>query len=103
MLATQPFHQHKGAGTMLLEDILGDADDAGIECYLEATDTAKPLYERHGFVTIREIRFDPASYGVQGYPIERQTIMVRGALGPDGRRQPVRSWEQAVGSPASSS
>jgi N-acetylglutamate synthase-like GNAT family acetyltransferase len=40
MLATEPKHQHNGAGTMLLEEILAEADDAGVEVYLEATDTA---------------------------------------------------------------
>ena len=96
MLATQPFHQHKGAGTLLLEAILSAADAAGIECYLEATDTAKPLYARHGFVAIRELRFDPAEYGILGYRVERQTVMVRGALGKDGVRGGVRSWEDVL-------
>jgi N-acetylglutamate synthase-like GNAT family acetyltransferase len=77
---------------MLLEQILADADNAGVECYLEATDTAKPLYERHGFVTVEELRFDPAAYGVFGYEVERQTIMVRGALNTRGVRSEVRSW-----------
>ncbi|EME48889.1 hypothetical protein DOTSEDRAFT_67825 [Dothistroma septosporum NZE10] len=99
MVATQPAYQHNGAGTMLLLDILAEADAVGIECYLEATDTAKPLYERHGFVTVNELRFDPAAYGVYGYDIERQTIMVRGALDTRGQRQRVRSWEEAVPGP----
>lgn len=98
MLATQPSYQHHGAGTMLLESILAEADETGVECYLEATDTAKPLYERHGFVTVNELRFDPAPYGIYGYSIERQTIMVRGSMNGRGQRQEVRSWEQAVGS-----
>jgi GNAT superfamily N-acetyltransferase len=96
MLATEPKHQHNGAGTMLLEEILAEADDAGVEAYLEATDTAKPLYERHGFQSITELRFSPAEYGTKGLGIERQTVMVRGALGSDGERQPVRSWDVAV-------
>jgi ribosomal protein S18 acetylase RimI-like enzyme len=96
MLATEPKHQHNGAGTMLLEEILAEADDAGVEVYLEATDTAKPLYEKHGFEEITELRFDPSQYGVKGLGIERQTVMVRGALGPDGERMAVRSWAVAV-------
>lgn len=96
MVATQPAYQHHGAGTMLVQNILAEADEAGIECYLEATDTAKPLYERHGFMTVNELRFDPAAYGVYGYNVERQTIMVRGALDSRGQRQQVRSWEEAV-------
>lgn len=84
MLATAPAHQHKGAGTMLLLEILAEADDAGVPVYLEATDTAKPLYERHGFEAITELRFEPAAYGVKGLGRERQTVMVRGRLGVDG-------------------
>ena len=96
MLATKPRYQHKGAGTMLLEEVLAEADDAGVEVYLEATGTAKPFYEKHGFEAIRELRFDPAEYGAKGLGIEMQTVMVRGALGPDGGRTGVRSWDVAV-------
>lgn len=96
MVATEPRYQHHGAGTMLLEDILAEADTAGLECYLEATDTAKPLYERHGFVTVNELRFDPAAYGIEGFRRERQTIMVRGAMDTRGQRKAVRTWEEAV-------
>ena len=82
---------------MLLEDILADADHARVECYLEATDTAKPLYERHGFHTVNELRFDPGAYGCYGYDVERQTLMVRGKLSDDGSwRKPVRAWDVAV-------
>lgn len=96
MLATAPRHQHQGAGTMLLEEILTEADDAGIEVYLEATDTARPLYEKHGFEAITELRFDPGKYGLKGVGVERQTVMVRGALDRNGDRRPVISWEAAV-------
>lgn len=96
MLATAPAHQHKGAGTMLLLEVLAEADDAGVECYLEATDTAKPLYERHGFEAITELRFEPSSYGVKGLGRERQTVMVRGALGRDGVRSRVKRWDEVV-------
>lgn len=96
MLATAPAHQHQGAGTMLLLEILAEADEAGVEVYLEATDTAKPLYEKHGFKAITELRFDPAHYGLKGLGVERQTVMVRAALDESGSRAPVRSWEDAV-------
>lgn len=96
MLATEPKHQHNGAGTMLLEEILAEADDSGVEVYLEATDTAKPLYERHGFVALTELRFDPARYGIKGLGVERQAVMVRGAMQPSGERLSVLAWEDAV-------
>lgn len=95
MLATAPKHQHKGAGTMLLEEILEEADAAGVEVYLEGTNTAKPFYEKHGFEPITELRFNPGDYGVEGIGIERQTVMVRGALGRDAVRQNVRPFQVA--------
>lgn len=96
MLATLPCHQHNGAGTMLLRAVLSEADDAGQEVYIEATDTAKPLYEKHGFEAVNEIRFNPVAYGVHDLGPERQTIMVRGALGKNGQRRAVRAWDHAV-------
>ena len=81
MLATQPSRQHHGAGTLLLSSILADADAAGVHItYLEATGTARPLYEKHGFRALEEIEFDPAEYGISGLGIERQTAMIRGRL-----------------------
>ncbi|EMC94712.1 hypothetical protein BAUCODRAFT_149820 [Baudoinia panamericana UAMH 10762] len=96
MLATEPCYQHNGAGTMLLKTMLSEADDAGIEVYLEGTDTAKALYEKHGFVAVNEIRFDPAEYGQHDIGKERQTIMVRGALAKNGARRDVRAWSLAA-------
>jgi len=96
MLATQPCFQHNGAGTMLLSKVLADADVAGVEIYLEATNTARPLYEKHGFVAVNEIRFNPAAYGVRGLGTEIQTVMVRGALNQHGQRKEVRAWDEAT-------
>lgn len=96
MLATLPDFQHNGAGTLLLKSILDQADAAGLEVYLEATDTAAPLYVKHGFIAVNEICFDPSAYGVEGVGTERQTVMVRSALGTDGQRGQVRPWKEAV-------
>jgi len=95
MLATQPCSQHNGAGTILLNKILAEADKQGIAVYLEGTDTARFLYEKHGFEALNDINFDPADYGVHHIGTEHQTIMVRGALGKDGRRW-SRNWCDAV-------
>lgn len=81
---------------MLLNAICNDADEAGLEVYLEATDTAKPLYLKHEFVAANGIRFDPARYGCFGIGKERQTIMVRGAIGEDGERRSVKPWCEVV-------
>ncbi|KAF2863291.1 acyl-CoA N-acyltransferase [Piedraia hortae CBS 480.64] len=76
MLATEPEHQCRGAGRLLLNQILELADAKSLMTYLEATDTARPLYAKHGFVRVRDIEFDAGEYGVPGLR-ERQTIMVR--------------------------
>ena len=84
MLATKPEVQNKGAGTMLLSAILADADKNEVPVYLEATNSARPLYEKHGFAALQTIEFDPADYGVNGLGVERQTAMVRGELQTTG-------------------
>jgi GNAT superfamily N-acetyltransferase len=101
MVATHPSYQNHGAATMLLGAMLGEVDKMGVECYLEATNTARPLYEKHGFVAVNEIRFDPTDYGMDGFKIETQTIMVREALDSRGERQAVRPWpiQTPVGTP----
>ncbi|CED82491.1 GNAT domain [Phaffia rhodozyma] len=42
-------HQRKGIGKALLEIGMRKADEEGVECYLEASLTGQPLYERNGF------------------------------------------------------
>ncbi|KAF2769946.1 hypothetical protein EJ03DRAFT_343029 [Teratosphaeria nubilosa] len=96
MLATEPRFQHNGAGTMLLESILADADDAGLEVYLEGTDTAKAMYLKHGFRAVNDIYFDPSKYGMEDLGIEHQTVMVRGALVKDGSGQRRQSCVQCL-------
>jgi ribosomal protein S18 acetylase RimI-like enzyme len=71
MLATHPSHQHRGAATSLMSELLAEADALGVYT----------------------LSFDPAEYGVTGLGVEVQTVMVRGALGKDGIRREVRRWE----------
>jgi ribosomal protein S18 acetylase RimI-like enzyme len=93
MLATHPAHRHRGAATTLLLDINAEADALGLEVYCEATRSGMPLYERYGFISVGTLAFDPAKYGIADLGTERQTIMVRGALGRDGVRRKVRKME----------
>nr|OQO19872.1 hypothetical protein B0A51_12228 [Rachicladosporium sp. CCFEE 5018] len=95
MLATHPDHQHRGAATMLMKELIAEADALGLEMYCEATRTGKPLYEKYGFVAVKTLTFDPAAYGGSGL-VETQWVMVRGALGKDGVRRPVREWDVAA-------
>ena len=78
MLATHPSHQHRGAATSLMTELVEEADALGLEIYCEATNTGRPMYKKCGFVPVRTLRFDPADYGVQGLGVEVQTVMVRG-------------------------
>lgn len=96
MLATHPEHQHRGAASMLMDELIAEADALGLEIYCEATRTGRAMYEKYGFVAVKTLVFDPAEYGVKGLGVETQTVMVRGALGKDGVRRGVREWDVAA-------
>ncbi|KXJ89995.1 acyl-CoA N-acyltransferase [Microdochium bolleyi] len=49
MLATDPAHQGRGAGSLLLRHGCERADGDGVEAYLEASPEAVRMYERFGF------------------------------------------------------
>jgi GNAT superfamily N-acetyltransferase len=59
LLGVVPDHQGIGVGSALLRAVLERADRDGTPAYLEATSPRnRALYERHGFVAIRELRVD---------------------------------------------
>ncbi|CAI6335512.1 unnamed protein product [Periconia digitata] len=62
-LVTHPDHHRKGAGKALLEEGLRRVDEEGLECYLESSVMGRPLYERFGFVAVREISLDLTRWG----------------------------------------
>jgi len=70
-LCCLPEHQGKGAAGMLLRWGLDQADEKGLEAYLEATPMAVKYYEKFGFKVVGEL------------PIERvnhtETYMLRPA------------------------
>lgn len=92
MLATHPSHQHRGAASALMTELVAEADALDLEIYCEATKTGRPLYEKYGFVAVETLRFDPSEYGVFGLGVETQTVMIRGRVGEDGVRR-VGEWE----------
>ena len=51
-----PEHQGKGAAGRLIRWGLEQADAMGLEAYLEASPTARPVYEHFGFKTVEEFR-----------------------------------------------
>ncbi|KAF2671319.1 hypothetical protein BT63DRAFT_423528 [Microthyrium microscopicum] len=58
LLATDPKYHRRGAGGKLLEWGTKQADELNIEAYVESTPEAKLLYERWGFVVVKEVTFD---------------------------------------------
>ncbi len=56
-LSVDPSDQGKGIGSSLMHPILQQADRDGLPCYLVAsTDRSVPLYQRHGFRVIEELK-----------------------------------------------
>jgi GNAT superfamily N-acetyltransferase len=56
-IAVEPLWQGRGRGGVLLRYALSVCDAAGLPAYLESTSPrSQPLYERHGFEAVGEIR-----------------------------------------------
>jgi hypothetical protein len=62
-LTTHPDHCRRGAGTMLVKWGTDKADELGLECYLEGSSQGRPLYEKHGYQPVREIKCDLSEFG----------------------------------------
>lgn len=59
MIGVDPAHQGHGIGSALLRHTLAGCDREGLPAYLESSNPANvPLYERHGFEVLGEIRVD---------------------------------------------
>jgi len=103
VLATDPAHERRGAGSMLIEVGLKEADKAGLDAYLDATKTGKPLYERMGFVGQKETSLDLAQFNIEGVTgVSTVWSMLRkpkdGKAGPNGEAGKVDDrGVQAVG------
>jgi ribosomal protein S18 acetylase RimI-like enzyme len=60
-IGVDPAARGNGLGSALLRAGLDEVDRAGARAYLEATSTAsKSLYERHGFVSLGEVKVGDA-------------------------------------------
>ena len=52
-MGVKPSHQRQGVGHMLLQNVLVEADKAGLPCYLDTTNASNlPFYKRHGFSVV---------------------------------------------------
>ena len=57
-LATHPSHQHRGAGTLLMEHVCELANYEGLDVFLQATPSGYPLYHKLGFEDIAAFDVD---------------------------------------------
>lgn len=73
-LATDPDHQSRGAGALLLDWGVKRADSEGLVTYLDATQVAKPIYEKRGFKVIRAIDWDRTKWGGEGVDVHYSMV-----------------------------
>ncbi|KAF3040884.1 hypothetical protein E8E12_003197 [Didymella heteroderae] len=73
-LATHPDHQGRGAGKMLLDWGVKKADDEQLVTYLDATQVAKPIYEKRGFEVKRAVEWDRTVWGGEGLDIHYSMV-----------------------------
>ena len=60
MIGVHADHQGQGLGSTILAKTLETVDAEGMPAYLENSNPKNmPLYERHGFKVIKEIKFEP--------------------------------------------
>ncbi|GAA5895871.1 hypothetical protein JCM8208_005110 [Rhodotorula glutinis] len=79
LLATDPARQRSGAGSALLRWGSQRADEEGIECYLEATGLAIPVYLRGQYELFREPIVAEEDPELVCYPMRRPALTLRPA------------------------
>ncbi|KAJ6438922.1 GCN5-related N-acetyltransferase (GNAT) domain-containingprotein [Purpureocillium lavendulum] len=77
LLHTEPEHQGRGAGTMLLRWLAAEADRLGLPTYLEASEEGAPLYEKNGFRRVATIYADLSPW--HGSAAAETVLMLRPA------------------------
>ncbi|KAK4116117.1 hypothetical protein N656DRAFT_794456 [Canariomyces notabilis] len=75
LLVTAEPHRRKGAGGLLVQWGLEKQKETGLNCYLQASEQGRKLYEHYGFQDIDTVEFDLDKYGLQG--VEKMTEMIR--------------------------
>ncbi|ETN37745.1 uncharacterized protein HMPREF1541_07368 [Cyphellophora europaea CBS 101466] len=65
-LHTDPKHQRRGAGSMLIKWGIQRSEELNLPAYLEATSAGHGLYAKHGFQDIGRLDFDLAKWGGSG-------------------------------------
>jgi ribosomal protein S18 acetylase RimI-like enzyme len=60
MIGVHTDHQGQGLGSTILAKTLEAVDAEGMPAYLENSNPRNmPLYERHGFKVVKEVKFEP--------------------------------------------
>jgi GNAT superfamily N-acetyltransferase len=54
-LFTTPSYRHKGIGSQLVRWGTQEADHQGLECWTEATDIDRSVYEKNDFILIEDV------------------------------------------------
>ncbi|KAK4088893.1 hypothetical protein Purlil1_6746 [Purpureocillium lilacinum] len=73
LLHTDPDHQRRGAGSMLLQHLAAEADRLGLPTYLEASEEGAPLYEKNGFRRVATIITDLSRWNG---PVDAETVLM---------------------------
>jgi GNAT superfamily N-acetyltransferase len=63
IVATHPEYHRRGAGGALVKWGCDKADELGVDVHLEAHPAGIGLYEKFGFVRLKEMEFDMGKYG----------------------------------------
>lgn len=83
-MVVAPSRRREGIGSAILREVLGFLDDRGVErTELFATDAGRPLYERHGFSSIRPGRLAEIPAAALSRLREDRDTTVRPALHAD--------------------
>ncbi|KID93157.1 Acyl-CoA N-acyltransferase [Metarhizium guizhouense ARSEF 977] len=75
LLHTDPKHQRRGAGSLLLKWGTTEADRLGLPAYLESSEEGYALYERHGWREVGKLVVDLSKWGGPSDTIS--TLMLR--------------------------
>ncbi|TGO44252.1 hypothetical protein BCON_0562g00010 [Botryotinia convoluta] len=59
VIFTSPSHRRLGIGSLILSWGTQKADELGLDCYVEGSQTGVPLYTKHGFKKIRDVEVKP--------------------------------------------
>ena len=57
-MAVDPSHRLRGIGCLLMDVGVARADELNLECWLEASEMGKPLYEKFGYQSLLKIALD---------------------------------------------